>query len=142
MLLHATGVVRDGRAALLTGPSGAGKSDLALRLIDRGWVLLGDDQLRIAREADEVVAHGIPSIGGLIEVRGVGLMRVDSINHAPVALVVELGGAPERMPELQTRVLLDIALPVLRLDPWPASAPLKMEYAFARALVALSAVRR
>jgi len=48
-LVHATSVALDDArlgewAILLRGPSGAGKSDLALRLIDRGAVLVSDDQ--------------------------------------------------------------------------------------------------
>ena len=43
LLLHASGVERDGRALLMTGESGAGKSTLAALLGERGWRLLGDE---------------------------------------------------------------------------------------------------
>jgi HprK-related kinase A len=43
LLLHASGVERDGRALLMTGHSGAGKSTLAALLAERGWRLLGDE---------------------------------------------------------------------------------------------------
>jgi HprK-related kinase A len=43
LLLHASGVERDGLALLMTGESGAGKSTLAALLGERGWRLLGDE---------------------------------------------------------------------------------------------------
>lgn len=139
MLLHATGVVRDGHAALLTGPSGAGKSDLALRLIDRGWTLLADDYVGIALREGSVRALAPEATRGLIEVRGIGLVRISSTDEAPVALIVDLVAEVERMPEPVTRLLLGVALPCFTLDPWQASAPIKLELAFARALAGLSA---
>jgi serine kinase of HPr protein (carbohydrate metabolism regulator) len=43
-MLHATSVAIDGHVVLIQGVSGIGKSDLALRLIDRGAVLISDDR--------------------------------------------------------------------------------------------------
>ncbi len=139
MLLHATGVVLDGAAALLTGPPGAGKSDLALRLIDRGWRLLADDQVRIEREGAALIAHAPAPTRGLIEVRGVGIVRVEAVAAARIALVVALGVERERLPEPSHRVLLGVAVPMLALDPWAASAAIKLGYAFTAARTALEA---
>ena len=50
--VHASTVATGGRAVLLSGPSGSGKSDLALRLIDRGFTLVSDDQTIVRREGD------------------------------------------------------------------------------------------
>ena len=41
--LHASGAARDGFVMLIAGPAGVGKSTLVVRLIERGWRLLGDD---------------------------------------------------------------------------------------------------
>jgi hypothetical protein len=41
--LHAGAVAKDGVVVLLAGPAGAGKSTLVMRLLERGWRLLGDD---------------------------------------------------------------------------------------------------
>lgn len=136
-LLHATGVVRDGAAVLLTGPPGAGKSDLALRLIDRGWRLLADDQVSLSVEADVLIARAPPTTRGMIEVRGVGIVALNAIDTAPVALIIALGSEPERLPEPATQTVLGVAVPSLTLDPWTASVALKLEYAFARARIAL-----
>ena len=139
MLLHATGVVHDGAAVLLTGPPGAGKSDLALRMIDRGWRLLADDQLRLSVEGGVLRAHAPSATLGLIEVRGVGIVRFDPVPSAPVALILALGPETDRLPEPASATYLGVQVPVLTLDPCPASAPIKLAYAFARVRGALRA---
>jgi hypothetical protein len=48
--LHAAGASLDGGAIVLAGPAGAGKSTLVVRLVDRGWRLLGDDALPVRVE--------------------------------------------------------------------------------------------
>src|SRR5262249_10210087 len=80
MLVHATSLALKGggrwRAVLLRGPSGAGKSDLALRLIDRGARLIADDQTHLARKGRALVATAPPAIAGMIEVRGIGIVKL------------------------------------------------------------------
>ena len=56
-LIHATTVARHGAAVLLRGACGAGKSDLALRLIDRGWSLVSDDQSELSTQGDDLVGY-------------------------------------------------------------------------------------
>ena len=75
--LHASTVAIDGRAVLIAGLSGSGKSDLALRLIDRGAVLVSDDYTVVSRAGDELTACAPTTIKGKMEVRGVGLMSID-----------------------------------------------------------------
>lgn len=133
LLFHATAVARDGWAALLTGPSGAGKSDLGLRLIDRGWMLVADDYVRLAADAGRLVAHPPETTRGLMEVRGIGLLPFPPHGPAPVALVADLGRAPERLPEAETTVLEGVCVPFIALEPFGASAPLRLELAFTRA---------
>ena len=139
MLLHATGVVLDGAAVLLTGPSGAGKSDLALRLIDRGWRLLADDQVRLEVADGALFACAPEATRGLIEIRGVGIVWIDPVVRARVALAVALGPESERLPEPATVTHLGVCLPLLALDARPASAPIKLAHAFARARATLRA---
>ena len=137
MMLHATAVVRDGAAVLLTGPSGAGKSDMALRLIDRGWGLIADDQVLLEALDGALIASSPERIRGLIEVRGVGIETVEAAAPAPVVLAVALGPETERLPEVAFGTWLGVLVPLLTLDPHPASAPIKLDYAFARARLAL-----
>ncbi len=122
MRLHASCAARDGAGVLLLGPPGAGKSDLLLRLIDRGFSLVADDQVLI----DGLLASPPSALAGLIEVRGLGLLRLPHLARARLALVVELRRG-ERLPGPGRYENLD--LPVVLVDPWPASAPMLVELA-------------
>lgn len=131
--IHATCVAVRGRGVLIAGPSGAGKSDLALRLIDRGAVLVADDYTQLDRVGDELIASVAPTIAGMIEVRGLGIVAMPHRDAVPVALLVALDGAVERLPErLGERHIAGIAVPVLPLAGFEASAPIKLELALAR----------
>ena len=125
-LIHATCVAIDGAGVLLRGPSGAGKSDLALRLIDRGAVLVGDDYLHATARGDTLWVAVPDRIAGSIEVRGVGIVAMPHRPEAQVALVVDLG-EEDRLPEPAEVIIAGIALPIVRLNPFPASAAIKVE---------------
>ncbi|OMJ32260.1 aldolase [Sphingomonas sp. Sph1(2015)] len=129
-LIHATCVMIGGVGIMLRGSSGAGKSDLALRLIDRGAVLIGDDYVE-ATARDGALHVTVPErIAGLIEVRGVGIVPVPYQASAIVSLIVELPVDPdleERLPEARQTVIAGISLPIYRLNPRPASTPIKVE---------------
>ncbi len=132
LLLHASCVAIEGLAVLLRGPSGSGKSDLALRLIDAGAVLVSDDQTEIVRRGHQIVALPPAPLAGMLEVRGLGIVRLTPhLAEAPVALAVDLVAAAEieRMPEPAAVTLLGLDVPLLRLDPFAASAPAKLRLA-------------
>ena len=137
-LVHATCVAlrrgRTWRAVLLRGPSGAGKSDLALRLIETGWRLVADDQTELSRQGKAVVATAPARIAGLIEARGIGIVKVGRdqlVRRAAVALLVDLVQPQriERLPEPAREKILGIDLPVVSLAPFEASAPAKLRLA-------------
>jgi HPr kinase/phosphorylase len=129
--LHASCVARDGAAVLLLGPPGVGKSDLALRLLARGFALVADD--RVVIEAGR--ARPPPALAGLLEVRGLGILRLDHVASVAVALAVELASPdrpPERMPTPRTASALGV--PIVAVDPRAASAPDVVVMALACAL--------
>ena len=129
-LLHASCVELSGTGVVLLGPSGSGKSDLALRLIDRGGRLVADDRVTIERCGERLVARAPAAIAGLIEVRGIGIMRVAHCPSSALGLVVALCGTPPpRLPERTTYQVLGIALPYLELDPSTPSACAKIRLA-------------
>ncbi len=146
ILVHATCVAlrppgpssgRTWRAVLLRGPSGAGKSDLALRLIEAGGRLVADDQTRLTRRGCALVATAPATLAGLIEVRGVGIVKLargQVLARAPLALLVDLVPADrvERLPEPAEETLLDVDVPVLALAPFEVSASAKLRLALTR----------
>ena len=132
-MLHATLVARGGTGVLLRGPSASGKSDLGLRLIDRGALLVADDQVRLRVEEGRLIGSAPAALRGLIEVRGLGILSLPVEDHATVALVIDLDMAA-RIPRLPTRdrlMLHGIGVPRLRLNAFEASTPIKIELALA-----------
>jgi hypothetical protein len=119
LVMQASAVAIDGRGLLIEGDPGSGKSSLALALIDGGAQLIGDDAVTLQAESDRLMAGPPPNIAGLLEVRGVGLIRLPLAPPTPVALILTLGGAlPERLPgPLPMRNLAGVAVPVLAFDP-------------------------
>jgi HPr kinase/phosphorylase len=127
-------VSRDGDGVLLIGPSGSGKSDLALRLLGRGFLLVADDRVDI----DNGVAAPPAALAGLLEVRGLGIVRLPYAATARLALVAELGIAAERLPAVGRHA--GLGLPLVRLDPTAASAPERLALALDCALGRVSQV--
>ena len=131
VLVHATAIAIDGRAVLLRGPSGAGKSDLAVRLIDGGARLVADDQVELRRAGECVLVTAPAALAGLIEVRGVGILRVEAATEATLALLVDLVASAEvdRFPETRCEDVLGVAVPSIALSPFEASAAAKLRLA-------------
>ena len=131
--LHASTVALDGRAVMISGPSGSGKSDLALRLLDRGFVLVSDDQTIVRRDGEKLIASAPPTISGKLEIRGVGIVAMEHVDDIPVALLVELTSDIQRLPDdSRERPILGIALPLISVDAMTASAASKVALALDR----------
>ena len=131
--LHASTVAINGRAVMICGPSGSGKSDLALRLLDRGFTLVSDDQTIVRRDGDRLVACAPDRIAGKIEVRGIGIVDVERVDDMPVALLVELTGDIQRLPDdNRERPILGVPVPLVTIDALTASAPSKVALALDR----------
>ncbi len=119
-LYQAGCVAIGGRGILIEGIPGSGKSSLALALIDRGAVLVGDDGVLLGREGDRLLASPPPATEGLMEIRNVGLVRMETARAIPVALLVRLDSAAPRYVEQADRAMLaGIAMPQILL--WPGS---------------------
>ena len=123
MRLHASCAALGGDAVLLTGPSGAGKSDLLLRLLDRGFTLVADDQVEI----EHGIVRAPAALAGHVEMRGIGLFLVPSLAAARLRLVVRLGAAAARLPEPARAAGLDV--PEIAIDPRAVSAALRVHWA-------------
>jgi serine kinase of HPr protein (carbohydrate metabolism regulator) len=131
--VHASTVAIDGRAVLIGGPSGSGKSDLSLRLLDRGFMLVSDDRTIVSRDAGRLLASAPAQIAGKLEVRGIGIVEVETVGDVPVALIVELTSDIERLPDdSRERLLLVVPVPLVSIDAKTASAPAKVALALDR----------
>jgi len=146
--IHAT-CIRLGRAGvafgappdvgiLLLGASGAGKSDLALRLIATGATLVADDRSELFVLRRALWARAPAPIAGLIEIRGVGIVKLAHAARVRIGLVVELGDGAARLPRHRRyRVPAALALsqkaapPLVKIVPFEASAPAKVAAAAA-----------
>ncbi len=131
--LHASTVAMEGRAVVISGPSGAGKSDLALRLLDRGFTLVSDDQTIVRRDSNRLIASAPPTIAGKLEIRGIGIIDMEQTSDVPIALLVELTSDIQRLPDdSRERPILGISVPLISIDAMTASAPSKVALALDR----------
>ncbi|MSP29177.1 MAG: hypothetical protein EXR09_01640 [Acetobacteraceae bacterium] len=117
MNIHGSCAARKGMGVLLTGPAGAGKSDLVLRLLAHGFSLVADDRV----EVTGLLARPAPALAGLLEVRGLGIVRLPFLASAKLVMAVELTAIFTRLPQPARHPWLDI--PLFHLDPSLASAP-------------------
>lgn len=128
---HATCVDFDGDGVLLRGPSGSGKSDLALRLIDGGACLVSDDYVVLRASDGELHAAPPEAIAGIMEVRGLGLLKMPVVSSSKVGLVIDLveRSRVPRLPEPDKIELCGVTLDVILLAPFDISASAKVRLA-------------
>ena len=118
---HASAVLAGARAVLIRGPAGAGKSQLALALIraaETGLLrfarLVGDDRVHLESRHGRLLVRPAASLAGLIEVRGLGVRRLEHEPVAVVGLVVDLAAQDaERLPAATATAIAGVTLPRL-----------------------------
>ncbi len=139
MKIHATLVEIKGQGVLICGKSGCGKSDLALRLIMRyGARLVADDVVILERHGNEIIGYAPEKIRGLLEIRGIGVVRRSCLPRETVALVVRLLDDVkqiERMPKDAYENILGLEIAQIDLYAKENSAPEKVLVKLGRATV-------
>lgn len=130
--LHASAVLVGARAVLIRGPSGAGKSRLALELIEAARTgtllfarLVGDDRVHLQAAGGRLLVRPAEALAGLIELRGLGILRLPHEPSALVGVVVDLAANAERLPDAKDRqtVLEGISLPRLAVAEGKGALP-------------------
>jgi serine kinase of HPr protein (carbohydrate metabolism regulator) len=130
---QSTAVAIGNRAVLIEGAPGTGKSSLALALIDRGAVLIGDDSLMLEAAQHRLLAHPHPRTRGLLEVRNLGLLQFAVCERVPVALVLTLAAdAPRHVEEAGRMAIAGVDIPHLVIWPNGLTLVLKAELALSR----------
>jgi len=138
--IHASVVLVGARALLIRGASGAGKSRLALALLqaaDRGEEifarLVADDRVDLEARNGLLLCRPPESLAGLLEVRGLGILRFP---HEPVAaagLIADLGTEPPRLPDTADSVATIGGVTLPRIAFAPCADPLPVLLAALRA---------
>jgi serine kinase of HPr protein (carbohydrate metabolism regulator) len=119
--VHASAVLAGARAILIRGPAGSGKSRLALRLIQAGQTgllrfarLIGDDRVILECCHGRLLVRAAGSLTGLLEMRGVGIRKLELEPAGVVGMVVDLGVAgAQRLPDQTTTTICGVQLPAL-----------------------------
>jgi HPr kinase/phosphorylase len=131
--VHASAVLVGSRGILLRGPAGSGKSRLALGLIRGGQAghlrmarLVADDRVQLEARHGRILARPAPALAGLIEARGVGILRLPYEPVAVLGWVLDLAASDtQRLPRAHERetVIENVTLPRLPVaageDPLP-----------------------
>src|SRR4029450_5956313 len=95
--IHATAVLTGAKATLIRGPAGSGKSGLAWSLVTagaRGLLplarLVADDPAFCEAHSGRRLVPPAPERAGRIEIRGLGIRRIEFEPIAVVGLVIDL----------------------------------------------------
>ena len=136
--IHASAVLIGARAVLVRGPSGSGKSSFVLallRAVQSGGLafarLVADDRAILESRNGRLIVRPADTLKGLVEARGLGLLRLPYEPAAIVGSVVDLGTPePERMPEPAERETVIAGIRLARLAVAPGRDPLALFWNF------------
>jgi serine kinase of HPr protein (carbohydrate metabolism regulator) len=133
--IHASALLLGHRGILIRGPSGSGKSRLALSLLqsaDAGFTrLVGDDRIHLEARHGRLLMRPSGALAGLIEVRGLGILRIPFEPVAVARAVVDLD-APDatRLPDPAAMAIQIEGVTLARLPVAPGIAALPLLRAF------------
>lgn len=132
--IHASAALFGARAVLVRGPSGSGKSAFVLALLRAARSgahpfarLVADDRAIITPRNGQLIVSPADNLKGLIEVRGLGILRLPYEPSAVVGSVVDLDAADaERMPAHAARETVIAGVRIARLAVAPGADPLPL----------------
>ncbi len=126
--VHASCVCIKNKGILILGDSGAGKSDMALRLIaDYKAKLVADDRVDLDNKRGKIIASSPKILFGLLEVRGIGIVKVKAKRKNKIDIVVKLSQAKtERMPEPSHYEIFEQKIPLIKINSFESSSAAKI----------------
>lgn len=123
--VHGTAIVIGTTGLLILGPSGTGKSAAALQCLQEARsyglfsALVSDDQVLVSVAGGRLIARAPASIVGLAELRGAGIVTLDTVEAAILRRAIRPVSPPldERLPpdDETVEILPGHALPLTRL---------------------------
>jgi len=126
---HATCVTAYNKGALIIGVSGSGKSSLALAMMGFGAKLATDDRVILRLVHSRVIASAPAAIDGLVEARGIGLLRAKTEPEAPIKLVIDLDqNEQDRLPPIRHISVLGQSVSLLYKVDMPHFPAALMQY--------------
>jgi HPr kinase/phosphorylase len=128
-IVHASCVDVHGRGLLILGASGSGKSALALSLMALGARLVADDRTILTAQGNLLVATCPPTLRGLIEARGVGILNADPVGSSPLVLAVDLDQTEaQRLPPVRHITLCERTITLVHSVPSPHFPAALLQY--------------
>ncbi|HEY5305558.1 MAG TPA: HPr kinase/phosphatase C-terminal domain-containing protein [Pseudolabrys sp.] len=127
--IHASAVLVGRKAALIRGPAGSGKSQLVWDLLQGATPfarLVADDRAHVEARGGRLLVGPAPALAGLIEIRGLGILRVAYEPLAVVGLVVELAdddAVRHPDPKVQQTVIEGVSLPRVAIGAGMSALP-------------------
>ncbi|WP_417263689.1 HPr kinase/phosphorylase [Celeribacter sp.] len=130
MNLHASCVALDSESGLLIlGPSGSGKSTLSLMMMALGATLVSDDRTLLTRDGADLMARAPETLTGMIEARGVGLLKSECLPHTRLRAVVDMAQVEtERLPPRREKALIGVSIPLFYRVDGPQFAPALIQW--------------
>lgn len=118
-------------AVLFRGPSSIGKSDFAFRLIQHHQArLISDDQVVLTSRQNRLYAAPHDNIKGLLELRGIGIVKLPFTQDIPVKLLVDLSSPlTARLPDPAFENIQNIDIRRILLNPSDPLAADKLFFA-------------
>ena len=144
--IHAGAALIGEHGVLIRGPSASGKSALILAILaddPAAHRLVSDDRVMLVAAHGRLLAAAPPSIAGLLEIRGLGIVRRPHVSPVRIDLVVDLE-PPETAPRLPSEAARQtevdgVVLPRLILAVGTSSPVARIKSALARPMLAEAA---
>ena len=105
---------------------------MALRMIhEEGATLVADDWVELTQTVTGLLASSPTLLEGLLEVRGLGLLKQPFLSAIPVKLIVDLVKRADmpRLPEPDFEVIMESKLPKIKVSSFDSTSPLKICWA-------------